>query len=301
MVGKGFEGQLGIFSDTQLPGLTKLASGIRQHGAISSVQLHHAGIRAPSELIGGSPVGASDDSTTGARALSRDEVIQLREDFVSAAVRAEKAGFDGVQIHGAHGYILSDFLSPEFNRRTDEYGGPLPENRSRLLWEIIDGIKGQTKETFQLGVRISAEKYGLAFSDQLALAAQLFLSNKVDYLDVSCWDSFKEPEDPAFRGKSLTEWFSQLPRGTTKLGVAGKLYSSRDCRRVLEFGADFPIIGRAALLHFDFPRLVERDDSFQSITLPVPPGYLSQQRLGPKFIAYMTKWANFVAPTTVQQ
>ena len=284
-IGQGFEGQLGVFTDDHSPGLKKLADGIRTHGAISSVQLHHAGSRAPPALIGCEPVSASS--------LSLEDVFQLREDFIQAAVRVEKAGFDGVEIHGAHNYILCDFLSPKFNRRRDEYGGSL-ENRGRLIWEIIDGIKSRTKVGFQLGLRISAERYGLNFSDQLEFAEQVMTSEKIDYLDVSCWDSFKEPEDTSFAGKTLTQWFAKLPRGSTKLGVAGKLYSSRDCFKALEQGADFPIIGRAALLHYDFPKQVENDPEFHAAVLPVSREYLAEQRLGPKFIEYMSKWANFV-------
>lgn len=298
-IGQGFEGQLGIFSDEHLAGLSTLAEGIRQHSAISSVQLHHAGVRAPSQLIKSQPVGPSDNDALGARGLSLEEVLQLREDFIEAAVRAEKAGFDGVEIHGAHGYILSDFLSPEFNQRTDEYGGPL-ENRARLIWEIIDGIKARTKDTFQLGVRISPESnprqpYGVKLADQVEFARQLFASEKVDYLDVSCWDSFKEPENNGFAGKSLTQVFAALPRGSTKLGVAGKLYSAQDCVRALEHGADFVTIGRAALLHHDFPKQVALDSNFEAAALPVSAAYLADQRLGPKFIEYMRGWKNFVA------
>src|SRR5580692_2523002 len=89
-IGQGFPGQLGVFSDDHLPGLTRLAAKIKAEGSVSSVQLHHAGIRSPEALIGEKPVGPSDDAETGARALSLGEVEQLIEDFVTAAVRAEK-------------------------------------------------------------------------------------------------------------------------------------------------------------------------------------------------------------------
>ena len=93
-------------------------------------------MRSPAELIGEQPHCPSDDEETGARALSTGEVGALVEDFILAAKRAEAAGFDGVEVHGAHGYSLSQFLSPEINRREDEYGGDLP-NRARLLCEVI--------------------------------------------------------------------------------------------------------------------------------------------------------------------
>ena len=106
-IGKGFPGQLGCFGDEHLPGLTRLADKIREYGSVSSLQLHHAGMRSPANLIGEAPVCPSDDAETGARALSHDEVLRLRDDFIAAAVRAEKAGFDGVEIHGAHWMLRS--------------------------------------------------------------------------------------------------------------------------------------------------------------------------------------------------
>ena len=155
--GQGFPGQLGIFSDHHLDGLTRLASGIKQHDSLALVQLHHAGMRSPSELIGTDPVSPSGDDKTGARALSLIEVEQLVADFIAAAVRSQEAGFDGVEIHGAHSYILCQFLSSENNQRDDRYGGSL-ENRSRIFFEILDGIREQCRDDFMVGVRLSPER-----------------------------------------------------------------------------------------------------------------------------------------------
>src|SRR6201996_8877700 len=191
-IGQEFPGQLGVFSDDHLPGLTRLAAAIRAKGAVSSIQLHHAGIRSPKELTGEAPVGPSDHAETGARALSEAEVEQLREDFIAAAVRAERAGFDGVELHGAHGYILCAFLSPELNQRTDRYGGSA-ENRARLIFEIIAGVRARTRPDFQLGLRLSPERFGMRFADQVEVARQVLAGGKLDYLDMSLWDVFKAP------------------------------------------------------------------------------------------------------------
>ena len=161
-IGQGFPGQLGVFSDNHLEGLTRLAKEINGSDSISICQLHHAGNRSPKELIGSDPVCPSADEDTGARALSLEEVKQLRDDFIAAAVRAEEADFDGVELHGAHGYIICQFLSSDLNHREDEYGGSL-ENRSRLLFEIIDGIREQCNPEFCLGVRLSPERFGIKF------------------------------------------------------------------------------------------------------------------------------------------
>ena len=116
--GQGFPGQLGCWSDAHLPGTDATGSGVRAAGSTAYVQLHHAGMRSPKDLIGTQPVCPSDDAETGSRALTLAEVEQLRDDFIAAAVRSERAGFDGVELHGAHGYVLSQFLSSTYNRRT---------------------------------------------------------------------------------------------------------------------------------------------------------------------------------------
>ena len=152
-IGQGFPGQLGVFSDIHLPGLTRLAAEIKAQGAVSSVQLHHTPpptsrpARPAEALIGERPVGPSEDAETNTRALSTEEVEQLTEDFIAAAVRAEKAGFDGVELHGAHGYILCAFLSPDTNRRDDRYGGSV-ENRARIVFDIIKGVRERTRPDF---------------------------------------------------------------------------------------------------------------------------------------------------------
>lgn len=293
-VGQAFPGQLGVASDDHLPGLARLAAAIRAKGAVSAVQLHHGGIRCPSALIGEAPRGPSEDKETGARALTGDEVEALIEDFIAAAQRCEKAGFDGVEIHGAHGYILCAFLSPELNRRTDRYGGSL-ENRARIVFDIVKGIRARTRPDFQLGLRLSPERFGLRMAEQLDVARQVLATGDLDYLDMSLWDVFKPPVEEEFAGKPLIDWFADLPRGGTRLGVAGKLMGSADCRRVLDHGADFALIGRGAILHHDFPKRVAADPDFRAVGLPVTRAYLGNERLGPAFIDYMSGWKGFVA------
>lgn len=293
--GKGFPGQLGIWSDRHLPGLERLARGINAAGGLSAVQLHHAGLRAPRELIGGAPLAPWSDEETGARALSTDAVEQVVEDFILAAVRAENAGFNGVELHCAHGYLLAQFLDADNNRRTDRYGGSL-DNRARALFEVIDGVRARTSADFQLGVRLSPERFGVNLAEARTLAQRLMTGGRIDYLDMSLWDVFKEPIDPAFAGKPLIAWFTELERGATRLGVAGKIMGADTARSCLEHGADCVLIGRGAILHHDFPRQLRANPHFESIERPVTRSYLQQQGLGPAFIDYMaTGWKGFVA------
>ncbi|MES1990127.1 MAG: NADH:flavin oxidoreductase [Pseudomonadota bacterium] len=299
-VGQGFLGQMGVFGDQHLSGLTRLAAEIRARGALSSLQLHHAGFRSSEALIGERPVSPSDFAESNARALTTAEVEQLIEDFIVAAVRCEKAGFDGVEIHGAHGYIICAFISAETNQRTDRYGGSF-ENRSRIVFEIIKGIRARTGKNFQLGLRLSPERFGMKMDEQLLLAEQVMTSGDIDYLDMSLWDVFKAPVEADYAHKPLIDWFAGLPRGTAKLGVAGKIMSAEACRKVLEHGADFSLIGRGAILHHDFPQRVAADADFKTIALPVTRAYLRNERLGPAFVEYMNTWKGFVVQDEAAQ
>lgn len=292
-VGQGFPGQLGIFGDEHLEGLSRLAAGIKAHGALSAVQLHQAGNRAPKDLVG-TPVCPSDDPTTGARGLSLAEVEALRDDFIAAAKRAEKAGFDGVEVHGAHGFILGEFLSPDINRRDDRYGGSL-ENRARLLFEVVDGIRGGCRPDFQIGLRLSPERYGQRLAEIREVSAEFMRQGKIDYLDMSLWDVTKEPEDEAFKGRTLLSYFTDLPRGRVRLGAAGKVMSAQTAREVIEAGCDFVAIGRAAILRHNFTELVKANSSYVSPPLPVSVDHLLDEGLAPPFISYMRSWPGFVA------
>lgn len=294
-VGKGFSGQLGIWSDQHVKSLERLTKAVAASGALSAVQLHHAGMRSPRDLIGTAPVAPWQDEKTGARALSTAEVEQVVEDFVLAASRAERAGFDGVELHGAHGYLLAQFLDAKNNQRGDRYGGSF-ENRTRILFDIIDAIRERTNPSFQLGVRLSPERFGVTLDEARMLAQKIMHGGKVDFIDMSLWDVFKEPIEPAYHGKPLIEYFTELERGATRLGVAGKIMDAQTAQTCIDKGADFVLIGRGAILHHDFPREVKNNPQFESIARPVTRAYLQQQGLGPAFIHYLqTGWKDFVA------
>jgi 2,4-dienoyl-CoA reductase-like NADH-dependent reductase (Old Yellow Enzyme family) len=192
--GQGFPGQLGCFSDNHLPGLTRLAAGIRAHGSVAMVQLHHAGRRSPIELIGAPPVAPADDAETGAQRMTTEEIHGVIESFVAAAVRCDEAGFDGVELHGAHDYLLCEFLNASFNDRTDQFGGSR-DARFRIFDEIITGIRQRCRPDFILGVRLSPERHGIATMDVVDAFERLIATEKVDFVDLSLWDVFKEAAD----------------------------------------------------------------------------------------------------------
>lgn len=293
-IGQGFPGQLGVFSDAHLQGLGRLAAAIKREGSVAICQLHHAGMRSPQDLIGSQPVCPSNNEETGARTLSSDEVGQLIEDFLVAAQRFEKAGFDGVEIHGAHGYILGQFLSSEINHREDGYGGSL-ENRSRIIFEIIGGIRQRCDPNFMVGVRLSPERFGMKLSEVKEAAQKLMDTGQIDFLDMSLWDVFKEPNEVEMQGKRLLSHFTELSRGNVSLGIAGKIRTPAEADQVLASGVDLVILGRAAILHHDFPQQLRGNPDFSPVELPVSVDYLKKEGLSDKFITYMSGWRGFVA------
>jgi 2,4-dienoyl-CoA reductase-like NADH-dependent reductase (Old Yellow Enzyme family) len=291
--GQGFPGQLGIWGDHHLPGLRRLADAIRTAGSVSSVQLQHSGRRADRALTGEQPVCVWEDAETGARALTDAEIEGVIADFIAAARRAEAAGFDGVELHGAHGYLLAQFLDTSNNHRP-HWGGDR-KGRERALWAIIAGIRAATRPDFQLGVRLSPERFGIVLADSVALTADLLASGQVDYVDLSLWDVLKAPEEPEYAGTRLIDHFTALPRGNTRLGVAGKILSAARVRDCLEAGVDFVLVGRGAILHHDFPKRMTADPDFTAMALPVTRAHLAAEGLGPAFLDYMATWKGFVA------
>ena len=287
--GQCWPGQLGIFADYHLEGHQRLTQALQSQGSLAVVQLHHGGMRSPNELVGTTSVAPSENEPHEARALTPAEVASLRDDFIAAAVRARQAGYDGVELHGAHGYILCQFLSPESNLRTDHYGGSLA-NRSRLLFEILEGIRTHCGADFLVGVRLSLERFGVVPEEMQALSQQLIDSGQVDFLDLSLWDTFQSTPN----GTKLA-YATGLDKKTVKVTVAGKITGGAEVHQVLEAGIDFVTIGRSAILHHDFARQVIRDPAFQPVQLPVSPAYLKQEGLGEAFIDYMRRWPGFVA------
>jgi len=292
-IGKGFSGQLGIWHDKHLEGHKRLAAELQSYGSLAVVQLHHAGMRSPKALIGEPPVCPSANEKTGARALSQEEIKHLISDFTTGALRAQKAGYDGVEIHGAHGYILAQFLSSDINLRTDLYGGSL-ENRSRILFEIIEGIRESCGSNFLLGLRLSPERFGMQLAEIKTLVTQLVADSQLDFIDMSLWDIFKQPVEEVHQHKSLLEHFTDIDYQDTKLTVAGNIQSSKDVQFVLNSGVDFVSIGKSGILHHDFPLKVNGNPNFETIKTPVSKTYLNAEGLSDVFVDYMKRWPNFV-------
>ncbi len=174
--GKAFPNQIGAWSDSFLPGLTGLAAAIHREGGKIALQLHHAGRETFEQAAGAVPEAPSaiPSAVLGqpCEAMSSERIADVIGAFAGAAARAKKAGFDAVEIHGAHGYLLNQFLSPFSNHRTDLYGGA-EENRSRFVLEILSEVRKAVGPGFPIIIRVSADElirggYDLEFMKSLA-------------------------------------------------------------------------------------------------------------------------------------
>ncbi|MBE3091876.1 MAG: NADH:flavin oxidoreductase [Candidatus Atribacteria bacterium] len=187
--------QLGIYSDQLISSYIKIVEKVHREGSKIIMQIAHAGGRASAKLIKSQPFGPSSlkiKDVLSCREITTSEILKMTEDFKMAAVRAKKAGFDGVQLHGAHGYLLSQFLSPFFNRREDEYGGSI-ENRARLILEILQAIRSELGKQFAILIKINSDDFiegGFAQSEMMQVSAMLE-SAGIDAIELSGGTSLK--------------------------------------------------------------------------------------------------------------
>jgi 2,4-dienoyl-CoA reductase-like NADH-dependent reductase (Old Yellow Enzyme family) len=181
--------QLGIYSDDHISGLKTMTHAVHSAEGRIVAQLAHAGNFAAEQFTRMVPCVPSvyeGLAKTPRHELTKDEIRDLVQAFADAALRARQAGFDGVQIHSAHGYLLSQFLSPEFNRRTDAYGGSI-ENRSRIHMEILKAMRKSVGNDFPILIKINCQDFqdnGLALGDTVWVCRQL-ADNGMDAIELS--------------------------------------------------------------------------------------------------------------------
>ncbi len=184
--------ELGIWEDGHIDQYKRIADACHKHDSLVFVQLVHAGMKSFGDVVYSSSVNEVKNKTC--HAMTLDQIDQVKADFVAAAVRAEKAGLDGVEIHGAHGYLLSQFTSSVTNHRTDQYGGSI-ENRHRLTLEIVEAVKEAVGRDFLITYRFGVNDP--TFAEDIDLAKKLEAAG-VTLLNVSSGigsESLEAPED----------------------------------------------------------------------------------------------------------
>ena len=176
--GQAGRGQLGIHEDATLQGLTQMTDAVHRCGGKICIQLAHAGALAAASLSGLEATGPSvlhEDGKTICREMSKEDIDRVVRAFGEAAARAKCSGFDAVEIHAAHGYLLSQFLSPMFNQRTDEYGGALA-NRSRMVLEVLHSVRRAVGSDYPVLIKLNSEDFvegGFSVEDMLELSVLL--------------------------------------------------------------------------------------------------------------------------------
>lgn len=249
--GRSSDHQISIADDSVIPGLKKLTEVMHENDCKIGLQLQHGGRRAMGEncdLIAPSSI-AMEYGARVPHAMTTREVYELIDSFVAAAIRAQKAGFDLVEVHCAHGYLLNDFVSPRANRRTDEFGGNIAA-RAKAPVEIIKGIKQACGKDFPVSVRMSADEMvedGNQKRDS-AVLAMLFEEAGADLINVSCGvNGVGKGIAPAARetGHNV-EAAEQIKKVVgIKVGVAGRITEPAYAEMVLRSkSADFITIGR---------------------------------------------------------
>ena len=212
--GRGLPRQTGAHINAMVGPLTRVSDAVHKCGGLVALQIVHAGGQTSSQWIGTQPVGPSAMTHPAFREpvqeMSQGQIEDIIEDFALAAARAKAAGFDAVQLHGAHGYLINQFLSPNTNQRQDDYGGPL-ENRARFCYQVLEETRAAVGPEFPLFIKLNTDdglgQEGLQLDEAVQVAAELSRRG-IDAIEVSGGvpaagrnspaRAVKEPEDEAY-------------------------------------------------------------------------------------------------------
>ena len=295
---KAWDGEFGVYDDIHIPGLRKLTSTIHSTTSIVLAQLFHGGLKSPQRITGEIPVSASeikcDGSKTGkSRQATIDDIDKIIEDFTESAIRCSDAGFDGIELHGAHGYLLSQFLGTKTNLRDDQWGGDI-EGRSKLIIEIYKSIKNNVPESFIVGIRLSPEidSIGIVLEDTIDLIG-IIKKLELDFIHISCWDAFVPPVTYFDTKKTLTEIITESYSDLPTIISTGGVWSGLDAQNLLNQGADLVGVARVGIGHPNWAKMAS-DIKYNPKKPPYSREYLKKMKLSNPFIDYMSHWKNFV-------
>ncbi|MGC6768167.1 NADH-dependent flavin oxidoreductase [Enterococcus sp. LJL128] len=256
--GKGWEGELSVASDEMIPSLSRLSAAIKQNGTKAILQIFHGGRMTDSKILRGeqpvapSAVAAEREGAETPRALENAEILQIIEDFKLAALRAIKAGFDGIELHGANTYLIQQFFSPHSNRRSDEWGGSV-EKRTHFINLLVDTVTAAVDEVsdggFIVGYRFSPEEYeepGIKLEDTMYLV-DLLAEKPLDYLHLSLNDYKRVSVSADFQAKSILNYVHEKINGRLPLIGVGDVRTGEQAEELLQ-NAEAAAVGRALLI-----------------------------------------------------
>lgn len=274
--GIGFTHEFAGYNDSFIHSLKKLADAAKSGGAPAILQLFHAGDKAIAELIPNgdvvSPSGVALTEAVSPRALTHEEILGIIHAFGETTRRAIEAGFDGVELHGAHGFLLQSFLSPFFNKRQDQWGGSL-ENRLRfpiaVIQEVKKTIEKYSTKPFILGYRISPEEHqenALRMKDTYALIDNL-MKESVDYVHGSLVQALRSKPKYDQDNKTYLELIVEHANNRIPVIVAGSLEGPEDVSETMEKGISLAAIGHALISDPEWVEKVQqgRESEIQTV------------------------------------
>jgi len=275
--GKGFPGEFAGYSDDFIPSMKKLAAAIKDQGAKAVLQIFHGGRQAPpnlvpnGDIVSASTVPAEGEGKPVPRELSNEEIESIIRDFGETTRRAIAAGFEGVEIHGANGYLIQQFFSPHSNRRQDRWGGSI-EKRLTFPLAIVDEVKRVVKEygsdSFIVGYRFSPEEPetpGITMADTLVLVDAL-ADKGLDYLHVSLQDFWSVPRRGLEDTRSRIEIIHEKAGNRVPVIGVGSIQTADDAIKALETGVPLIALGRELIIDPDWLRKVSEGREDQIVT-----------------------------------
>lgn len=287
-----FHNQLSFGDDRYLPGLTALMERLSHHKGLMVAQLCHGGSRAIPALTGVEAHSASRyelpqvPDFVPPRELSIVQIDGIVEDFAKACERAAKAGFGGVEFHGANGYLFTQFISTMTNHRSDAYGGTL-KNRARFARDVVRACRRRVPHGFVLGFRLSFEggpmETGLDLDENIQIMNWL-AADGIDYGHISSLNLFA-PSVKYPHSTPLNYIRERIDRALP-LMCAGGVMSRDDADRAMELGADLVAVGRAAIGNDEVPRLFAQHKPLRP--MPYAAHELAARKVSPDFLRYLT-------------
>ena len=277
--GKGFPGEIAADRDEVIPSLRQLAAAIKEQGAKAVLQIFHGGRECPPGLVpNGDVVSAGvipspQNSSVTPRALSESEAESIIRDFGEATRRAIDAGYDGVEIHGANGYLIQQFFSAHSNSRDDRFGGSL-EKRMTFPLALVDEVKRvvaeHAKQPFLVGYRFSPEEEfeeGIAMEDTLKLVDAL-ADKELDYLHISLMDFWSKPRRGADESKTRLQWIQEAALDRVPVIGVGSIHTADDALKAVQSGVPLIALGRELIMEPDWvQKVVEGRESEIRTTL----------------------------------
>ncbi|REA64447.1 oxidoreductase [Dyadobacter luteus] len=284
-------GDLGIWKDEHIAPLAKIASFIKSSGSVAAIQLAHSGRKGSTWALGSESRALMPEDEDGwqtvapsaipfspimqtPREMSQQDIDEIIQSFADAAQRALKAGFELIEIHAAHGYLINEFLSPIPNQRTDQYGGSR-ENRARLLFEIIERVKEVWPQELPIAVRISATDWmeqGWTVDDSVWLS-KLLSQAGIDIIDISSGGTVPGARIVSGPGYQLpfASAIKREVRDTLYVGTVGMITNAEQAETILaNSDADLVFVGREFLRNPYFPLEAARKLGSE---IPVPKQY----------------------------